>query len=83
MLFFWTFLSSNNPKINIKVSTKISSSTTIFNTDKHQILDNKSISEWFLKDHVTLKTSNDAENTALHHRIVLHFNLYYNINQLF
>ncbi len=42
------------------VSTKMSSSTTILNSDKHQILDNKSISELFLEDHVTLKTSNDV-----------------------
>ncbi len=32
-----------------------------------------SILEWFVKDHVTLKDwSNDAENTALHHRNKLH-----------
>ncbi len=34
------------------------------------------ILEWFLKDHVTLETedwSNDAENSALHHRNKLHY----------
>ncbi len=44
MLFFWTFY--------IVDYTKILSSTTVFNIDKQQI----SISEWFLKDHETLKT---------------------------
>ncbi len=31
----------------------------------------------FLKDHVTL--SNDAENSALHHRNKLHFKLYWTV----
>ncbi len=42
------------------VSTKILSSTTVFNIDnnnKKKVLEQQiSILEWFLKDHVTLKT---------------------------
>ncbi len=36
--------------------------------------------EWFLKDHVTLKT---AENSALHHKNKLHFKMYFNRKVLF
>ncbi len=42
-----------------------------------------SILEWFLKDHVTLKKSNDAEKSALHHMNKLHFKIYWNQKQLF
>ncbi len=35
------------------------------------------------EDHVTLKTDNDAENTAAHHRNKLQFNIYYNKSLLF
>ncbi len=40
-----------------------------------------SILEWFLKDHVTLK-SNDAENSAMHHNNILRFKIYSNRKQL-
>ncbi len=35
------------------------------------------------EDHVTLKTSYDDENAALHHRNKLQFNIYSHIKQLF
>ncbi len=38
---------------------------------EHQI----SILEWFLKDHVTQDWSNDAENSALHHKNKLYFKI--------
>ncbi len=55
MLFFWTFYSSKNPEKK-KFSQK---SSTVFNIDnnKETFLELQiSILEWFLKDHVTLKT---------------------------
>ncbi len=41
------------------------------------------ILEWFLKDRVTLKKSNDAENSALHHMSELHFKTHSNSKQFF
>ncbi len=59
-MFFWTFYSSENPDMyngfpkNIKQHRKIVSWAPI------------SVWEWFLKDHVTIKTGvMAAENSAL------------------
>ncbi len=54
MLFFRTFYSSKNiEKSCIMVSTKILNSTIVFNIDNIKKYFKISISEWFLKDHVT------------------------------
>ncbi len=59
-----------NPKNNkyIPVSTKILSSTTVFNIDNNQHI--RMISEGSRDTEIW---SNDAENSALHHRNKLHF----------
>ncbi len=56
MLFFWTFYSLKNPeKKKITDSTKLLSSTTVFNIDQNKIPEQQiSILKWFPKDHVTL-----------------------------
>ncbi len=71
---FWTFYSSNNPRDKkcVTVSTKILSSTTVFNIDNN----------WVSNHHIIMISegscdtedwSNDAENSALHHRNKWHF----------
>ncbi len=70
----------------VTVSTKILSSTTVFNIDNNNkyLLSSKStyymISEG-LGDNEDW--SNDAENSALHHINKLHFKIYSNTNQFF
>ncbi len=44
-------------KIKYHVSTKIASKTIVFNIDNNKKCFLSSILEWFLKDHVTLKTN--------------------------
>ncbi len=56
----------------------------IFNIDKKCFLSSKSVYDndfWRSRD--TEDWSNDAENTALHHRNKLHFNIYSNRKQFF
>ncbi len=74
------FQIKNPEKKSIIVSTKISTSTIVFNigNNKKLFLEHQiSILEGFLKEHVTLKTGvMAAENSALHHRNKLHFIIY-------
>ncbi len=67
LLRFFTFYSSNTPEKSLTASTKILSSTNVFNIDDKR----------FLEQHIIMISeescdtedwSNDAENTALHHR---------------
>ncbi len=56
------------------------------NIKQHNYIDlkKKCILEWFLKDHVALKTGvMMLKNTALHHRNKFHFKMYLNRKQLF
>ncbi len=52
MLFFWTFYSSKNPENNFTIDEMFL---------EYQI----SILEWFLKDHMTLKTGVMADGFAI------------------
>ncbi len=57
MLFFCSFYSLKILEKMIMAFTKTLSSRTVFNIDNNKNLEHPiSISEWFLKDHVTLKT---------------------------
>ncbi len=79
MLFFWTFYSSNNPEKNIMILKKTWSSTTVFSNDSNIFIyffSSKSVyynDFWRSRD--TEDWSNDAENTAAHHRNKLDFNI--------
>ncbi len=78
MLFFWTFF--------ICESWKILYSTTGFNIDNNQkcLLSSKSAYYYdFWRSCDTEDWSNDAENTAAHHRNKLQFNTYSHRKQLF
>ncbi len=64
--FLQTFYSSKNHEKCFAVSTKLLSKTTVFNIDNFFLEHQISILEWFLKDHVTLKTEvMAAESSAL------------------
>ncbi len=70
----------------ITVYTKILCSTTVFNIDNNQkcVLSSKSAYYYdFWRSCDTEDWSNDAENTALHHRNKLHFNIYSHRKHLF
>ncbi len=67
----------NPEKKCIMASSKILSCTTLFNMDNNQKYFLSSKSEWFLKDHVTLKTGdNDAGDSALIAEINYIFNIF-------
>ncbi len=74
------FLLKGSWKIKrITVSTKTSSSTTVFNTDNNQKRFLSSKSEYyydFWRSYDTEDWSNDAENTAAHHRNKFQFIIY-------
>ncbi len=80
MLLFWTFCSSvNHEKLNASVSTKILCSTTDFNIDNNQKCFFSSKSSYkndFWRSRDTEDCSNDAENTAAHHKNKLQFNIF-------
>ncbi len=76
MLVFWIFDSSENPEKKKKVSAKIlnKTSTTVFNIDNNV--------SWEANQHIRMISegscdtedwSNDAENSALHHRHKVYF----------
>ncbi len=88
LLFLLTFYSSVNPeKIKyITVSIKIFCSTTVFNTDNNQkcFLSSKSVYYYdFWRSCDIEDWSNDAENTAAHHRNKLYLIIYSHRKQLF
>ncbi len=65
---FWTFYSSVNPeKLCIPVSTKTLSGTTVLSINNNQKC-SKSAYYDFWRSCDTEDWSNDAENTAAHHR---------------
>ncbi len=79
MLFCWTFYSSKNPEKICHCFHKNIMQHNCYHAE-HQI----SILEWFLKDHVTLKTKVMAtENSSFHHRNKLHFKIYSNRKHLY
>ncbi len=70
MLLFLTFYSSKNPEKSITVSTKLLRSTTFFSIANKKKLEQISILEWFLNDHVTLKTGvRAAENNESNNKL--------------
>ncbi len=85
---YWDFLFiCESWKIKcITVSTKILCSTTVFNIDNNQkcFLSSKSAYYYdFWRSCDSEDWSNDAENTAAHHRNKLHFNRYSHRKQPF
>ncbi len=73
-LFFWTLFIKESLKIKCTtVSTKIWSSTTVVNTDNNQKC---FLSNDFWRSCDTEDRSNEAENSAAHHRNKLHFKIY-------
>ncbi len=79
MLFFLTVY-------YIMVLTKIWNKTTIFNLDNNKKCFLRSKSEYRMISEGSCDTedwSNDAENTAAHHRNKLHFDIYSNRDPLF
>ncbi len=88
LLFLLTFYSSVNPeKIKyITVSIKIFCSTTVFNIDNNHkcFLSSKSVYYYdFWRSCDSEDWSNDADNSAAHHRNILHFTIYSHRKQLF
>jgi len=75
MLFFLTFYSSMDPEKSITGSKKILSNTTVFNIDNNWVSNHhiRMISEGSCD---TEDCSNDAENSALHHRNKLYFKVF-------
>ncbi len=74
-----TFYSSKFWKINIKVSANILSSTAVFNIDNNSKYFLSSKSAYYVISEGSCDTedwSNDAENSALHHRNTLHFKIW-------
>ncbi len=85
MLFYWNFYSKNYFKNKcIKFSTKYEAESVSNIEYKKCFLSSKSVYYYdFWRSCDTEDCSNDAENTAAHHRNKSHFNRYSHRKQLF